>query len=201
MADDGFIITADGLEQAEQRNVERTKRLRDLSPAFKFVAAEIEKETDDAFAQSKSPAGEGWPTLAESTRLARKGAKKLEARLNRRTTSGKLTKAAFKGREKFASRGVAITSIGEAKVFGKPLVDTGRMRNSVRVRVHKKYLVFSAVGYMAPHITGSLNQPGRPPKRNPTVFEIAGGNIRPIPRIHDLIVRTLGTYVRTGKVV
>lgn len=206
---DGFTISAEGLDDAAKRMAERAERMKDLSIPLKVVAAEIEKRTDDAFRGQMSPAGERWTELAESTRLARKGARKLERRLNRRTERGGLTKGAEKARAKYgASRGVAITSGGEALVFARALVDTGRMRNSVRVRVRKHEIEFSAVGYMGPHITGGQRggKPNRPPKRNPTVFQQSGfsrANARgweSIPEVQSYLLRVIGKFISTGQV-
>ncbi len=190
---DGLTISAEGLAEADKRMQERVRRLADLSPALKVVAAEIEKQTDDAFRKSTSPFGEQWPRLAPSTIAAR--AAKVPGANRRSKATGKLTRGAYAKRQAAAEKYKA----GASNVF-KPLVDTGRMRNSVHVAVRGNELVFTAVGYMGPHITGSQNVEGRPPKRNPTVFQLAGGVFKPIPSILSLLLRTVGRYVATGRV-
>lgn len=184
---DGFTISAQGLDEAQRRMYERAQRMRDLSPALRVVAAEIETRTDDAFRDSRSPFGEIWPTLAPSTQAAR-AAKLPGAR--KRGKSGQLTKGAKQKR----AAGIAAYQFGSANTF-KALVDTGRMRGSVRVRVRKNELEFASVGYMGPHITGGKNLP----KRNPTVFQrAASGQLEAIPSIMSLLLRTVSRYVRTG---
>ena len=186
---DGFTISAQGLHEAEKRMAERAKRIANLAPALRVVAAEIEKRTDDAFHRSQSPFGEIWPTLAPSTQAAR--AAKLPGARKRSKKTGKLTKGARQKRVE----GIAAYQFGGANTF-KPLVDTGRMRNSVRVLVRGNELEFSAVGYMGPHITGGRKLP----KRNPTVFQLAGGQFKPIPDVLSYLLRTVGRYVATGQV-
>lgn len=188
---DGFTISAEGLAEAEREMKERIKRLQDFTPALKVVAAEIEKRTDDAFQQSRSPLGEIWPTLAPSTQLAR--AAKLPGASRRSKKTGALTKGA-KGKR---AEGIAAYQYGGANTF-KALIDTARMRNSVRVKVSKKEIEFSAVGYMGPHIVGGKGN--RPPKRNPTVFERAGRGFDAIPAVMSYLLRTVGWYIATGQV-
>ena len=190
---DGFTISAQGLTEAQQHMAQRAARMRNLAPALRVVAAEIEQRTDDAFRDSKSPYGELWPKLAPSTLLSR--AAKLPG-AKRTGKAGGLTKGAQRKREK----AISAYNAGTGGIF-KPLVDTGRMRGSVRVRVRGNELEFAAVGYMAPHITGSLSRPGRPPKRNPTVFQrAASGELMAIPSILALLLRTVSRYVQTGQV-
>jgi hypothetical protein len=190
---DGLTISAEGLTEADKRMQERVARLADLSPALRVVAAEIETQTSNAFQRSQSPFGEQWPALAPSTQAAR--AAKLPGANRRSKSTGKLTRAAYLKREK----AVADYQAGKSGIF-KPLIDTGRMRNSVHVNVRGNELEFTAVGYMAPHITGSLTKPGRPPKRNPTVFQMVGGAFQPIPNVLSLLLKTVGRYVATGRV-
>lgn len=186
---DGFTISADGLDEAQRRMYERAQRMKDLSPALRVVAAEIEQRTDDAFRDSKSPYGETFPDLALSTQQAR-AAKMPGAR--KRGKGGQLTKGARKKR----AAAIAHYQAGMGNVF-KPLIDTGRMRNSVRVRVSKNELEFGAVGYMGPHITGGRHLP----KRNPTVFQrAASGQLEAIPSVLSLLLRTVSRYVATGQV-
>lgn len=192
---DGFTIgaTAIGLDEAQRRMQERAARMKDLSPALRVVAADLEERTDRAFRDLKSPAGEIWPTLAPSTQLAR--AAKLPGAKRRSKKTGKLTKGALHKR----AAGIAGYQFGGAETF-KALVDTGRMRGSVRVRVKRHSLEFAAIGYMGPHITGSTKRPGRPPKRNPTVFErAASGQLEAIAPVMSLLMRSITFYVSAGE--
>lgn len=190
---DGFTISAEGLTESQRGMELRARRMRDLSPPLRVVAAEIEERTDRAFRDSTSPYGEPWPALAPSTLLAR-AAKLPGAR--RRGKGGKLTRGA-RGKR---SSAIAAYNAGAGGIF-KPLVDTGRMRGSVRVRVTGNELEFAAVGYMAPHITGGIKNPARPPKRNPTVFQrAASGELQAIPSILSMLLRAVSRYVATGSV-
>lgn len=193
-------ITASGLTEAEKRLRDMADRVKDLTPAMKVVARQIEKETDDAFRGSRSPLGTPWNAIKESTALNRKGARKLKQRVNRRTKEGGLTKGARGARGKLFQKGVlgAQAFAGAdlaATALGKPLIDTGRMRNSVNVKVSKRSVRFRAVGYMAPHMTGGKNLP----KRNPTIFEGEPGRFRLVPRIAQMLRETVARYVSQGK--
>lgn len=192
-------VTVTGLTEAEKRLQDMSQRVRDLTPAMKVVARQIEKETDDAFRASKSPRGEPWKMIKEETALNRKGGRKLKKRVNRRTKAGGLTKGAMGARGKLFDKGLlgAQAFAGDdvsAAQLAKPLIDTGRMRNSVNVKVSKRSVRFTAVGYMAPHMTGGENLP----KRNPTVFEGEPGDFRLVPRIAQKLRETVARYVMRG---
>lgn len=186
------MATADGGAAAAKRMAERAKRVRDMSRPLKVFGAEIVKATDDSFRNSRGVDGAPWPKLAESTIIARhlrrKGGR---PKGFSRKRGGRLTESARDTRAKAISSGAGI----------KPLVDTGRMRNSQNTKVTgRNTLVWSAVGYMGPHITGSTKRPGRPPMRNPTVFEGTGANARLKPQFGERLTKLLTTWVETGAV-
>lgn len=194
----GIAVTGNGLEAAMARAAEMGKRFANMSPALKVIGAEMVKRTDDAFEQSRSPAGEAFPPLAQSTLLAR--ARKLKS-ARKRNKRGELTKGALKTRAKIMAPGGA-----------KPMIDTARARGSQHTEVSPHLLKWSAVGYLAPHITGGQRRgkTGMPPKRNVTVFEHGGGGLnlsifagtnagwRMNASMDDFARRTLVAYVQTG---
>lgn len=158
-------------------------RARDLSPALRDVARDVEKRTDDAFRRSVSPEGEAWPDLAESTKAQR---------LARR----KETRGGGKGKKGKAKVAALLSGLGNPGAL-RPLVDTGRMRNSSHAEVSGPTSVrWSAVGYMGPHMAGGKN--GRPPKRNPAVFELAGGHWRVIASVQRYMVDRIKRHVGGG---
>lgn len=161
------------------RLFERAKRLRDHTPALKIYAEWVRKATDDAFQNSRELDGTPFPALADST---------IEDRV--RTTGGK---------RKSKKKEAAMRAPGGIK----PLIKTGRMRNSQRAEVTgTNALRWSAIGYTGPHVTGSLSKPGRPPRRNPTVFEgnIRDGSARLQERAMAKLRDMVASYVETGKV-
>lgn len=176
-------ITAQGLANAEARMAARVWRLKDLSPVMKTGAALITKLTDDAFARSKSPKGESFPDIKDATKLARAPKK-----AKRRTKKGELTSSAKAFRAKLLSSGGS-----------KPLISTGRARNSQRAKGTKKEIRWSAVGYLAPHITGGKPGGTRPPKRNVSVFEGKPGAFRLVRVVAQRLTASIARYIETGR--
>lgn len=161
-------------------------RLRDQTPAMRAIGEEIVLRTTDAFRARKSPAGEAWDALADSTLRAR--AAKLPG-ANRRGKTGRLTKGAQ------AKRAAGIVNPGAIA----PLIDTGRLRASAgRYKAGRDSVVWSVVGYGGYHMGGSVKRPGRPPKRNFSVFERVGDRWAPIPAMRAYALDTVRRYVLTG---
>ena len=190
---DGLRIDSKGSDEAAARLLERAARARDLAPVMRVVAAEIDRETDTAFRSSTSPFGEPFPRLAPSTAAAR--AAKLPGANRRSKKSGQLTAGARRKRTEAAASYAA----GAPKIF-TPLIDTGRARGSAHATADATGVSWTAVGYLGPHIMGSKSPPGRPPKRNVSVFQMQGGVLRPIPRIQSLLLSGVARYVSTGRV-
>lgn len=190
---DGLRIESTGADEAAQRLMDRAARARDLTAPLQVVAAEIDRETDAAFRASRSPAGEVFPRLAPSTVRAR--AAKLPGASRRSKKTGGLT-AGARGKRKGARDVYAANPPGGPKLF-TPLIDTGRARGSAHATADASGISWTAVKYLEPHIAGGKR--GLIPKRNVSVFEIRGGIARPIPKIHSLLLRTVATYVSTGR--
>lgn len=176
-------VTATGLAEAQRRLADRAARIRDMSAVMKVIGQDLVTETDNSFARQQSPAGEAWPGLAQSTKMGRVG--RLKA-ANKRTKAGALTAGASRLR-------ASLLGVGGMT----PLVDTGRMRNSVRVRPARRAVQWSAVGYMAPHMTGGKE--GRPPKRNPSPFEFVGGRWRLVPRLSKKYAEMIVRWIERGQ--
>lgn len=180
---------ADGtndIASAAKRMADRAKRAGDLSPVLKVFGAWIDKTTNDDFQGSHEFDGKAFPALAASTidaRIARHGGFK-------RTSGGKFTKGALKKQTAFSASGGI-----------KPLIDTAVQMNSARTTMDgKNGLKWSAVGRLMFHITGSLSIVGRPPRRNPTVFEVTDGVARLQPKAQAILQGMVSTYIMDGKV-
>lgn len=152
-------VDVKGLEYAIQKLREKSERLQDLTPAFKQFGAFVEKNVDDCFDQSRNWDGEPFPPLAESTIEKRIGNLKAA---NKRTKSGELTKGAKGLRDKLRAPGGI-----------KPLVDTGRARNSQHVAADADSIIWSAVGYLGYHFEGNEHLPAR--NVSPFIFDASGG--------------------------
>lgn len=143
---DGSYTTA----EAAQRMTRRASALQpqNMQRFHEGVAKKWQTATDVAFRAQRSPAGEQFPKLAESTlarrRAKAKGGKSRDAR------------GAFTGNQ-------ALNRSGEMRRTTKYIPESGTIK-------------LATVGYMPPHQSGAKN--GRPPKRNPLVFERAGGKPR-----------------------
>lgn len=174
------MAPADGGVAAAKRMLDRAARLKNLAPVLKVFAEEIHRATDDAFDQSRNVLGQPFPKLASSTLNAR-GSKVRGGK--RKTKGGRLTPGALNARLK-------------ASGSHKPLIDTGRARNSQRAQVKGNSIRWSAVGYLEPHMRGK-----KLPKRNPTVFAVPSSGK---PALHVPFARRLSSlvtrYVDTGKV-
>lgn len=182
---------------AAQRMRDRAKRMRDHRVPLKVFGEELVTATADAFQKSIGPDGEAWAPLAPSTiigrHLKRRGGrpKGFSQKHKRGSVRGRLT-----DRAKLARMEAVLSQAGI-----KTLIDTGRMKNSVRAKVMgARSLVWSAVGYMGPHITGSVKRPGRPPKRNPSPFIGHGSGARLVPHMAARLTALVRQYVETGAV-
>lgn len=170
-------------------------RLRDLSPVFRQLSVEFAQQTDAAFRNSRSPFGEDFPRLAPST-VARRAAKLRGAKARSKKT-GKLTKGARAKRSDARARYAA----GGPGIF-TPLIDSGRMRQSVRYVPRRDGIDLSGVGYLRFHVSGSLKVKNRPPKRNPLVvqFTSSGSGLALIPSANSRMLRAITAFVETGSV-
>lgn len=157
----------------------RSMRMRSLRKPLQVVAREIEKLTDDAFDRSMSPAGETFPSLAESTIEARARQSKAA---RKRDEFGDLTPKAERIRAGIRAPGGV-----------KPMVNTGRARNSQHATViGDDAIQWSAVGYLEPSITGGKHIP----KRNVSVFEKSGDGYVLIPALQQKLRGAIVTHVR-----
>lgn len=187
-----------GGAEAAKRMLDRAQRMRDHSVPLKVFGAEILAATERAFQASQGVDGTPWPPLAASTIIAR--------HLKRAGGRPKGFKAKHRG--KGSQRGHLTDSARltrmEAVLSGagiKPLIDTGRMKNSQRATLRgARAMIWSAVGYMGPHITGSEKRPGRPPMRNPTVFDNHGDGARLKPAFAKRLTDLVRQYIETGAV-
>jgi hypothetical protein len=168
-------VQTTGLDQAIANLKKKSAALHNLEPAYKRFAAEIVKKTDDSFQDSRGYDGEPWPPLAESTIERRIGSLKSA---NKRGKSGKLTKGATKMRDKMRAPGGI-----------KPMIDTGRARNSQHADTSRDGVEWSAVGYLGYHMTNHIVAT----VRNPTPFYWDGSAWK----LRDSAMKSLGTHLRT----
>jgi hypothetical protein len=207
----------DGGQKLRASLAERGRRLADLRPALKIIGEEIVKRTVESFRNRASPAGSQWDALADSTlrqRVAKlPGASKRSkgtTRAQRAAARGlgviegllgpyaRLTKGARKKR----ATALLAQAMGETSAI-TPLIDTGRLRSSAqRYKIlDASTLSWSVVRYGGAHMSGNTKRPGRPPKRNFSVFEPSSGTGRWTmePSMRGYAVARLASYVRTGK--
>jgi phage gpG-like protein len=161
----------------------RAAAMRDLTPALNNVAAEIDRMTAQAFTDQESPAGAEWPGLADAT---------LIARLRQRKSAYRKAVGGKKSKRTPAQRRQAVLDSARSADF-KPLVNTGRLRASARAKVAGGAIIWSIAAYGPPHMAGGKG--GRPPLRNPSVFERSGGSWRVHRRIVALLERQIAAHV------
>lgn len=190
-AEGGIHVAAD-LSAQRKRLASMESRLRDLTPALKVIAQEVELRTDDALARSASQEGKQWPALRRSTLEARARRSSAAARRRQKRSPGRLTAGAKRKRAAM----VQAYRVG-APSAAKALIDTGRLRTSQRARVVGQTVEWSAVGYIGPHMVGASN--GRPPKRNPTCFELRGLEWALNAPMALYIAQKVRAFVMTGR--
>ena len=198
---------ADGFDAAIERAAGREQRASDLTPVFNRLCVEFERQTADAFAQERSPAGEEWPRLAPSTVEARlRKMAKANSRSKRSIAEktglarGKLTKSAqrFRNETRLKAQGFLTAGGGNIRI----LWDTGRLRQSIQYFPKRDGFDLVGVSYLQHHVTGSLTVSNRPPKRNPLVIQKRpnGEGFELIPSAHVRTVSAVTSYIKTGKV-
>ena len=133
-------------------------RAKNPGPALKVGAALLSTLVDDTFRDSTSPAGEQWKPLAPSTLLKRALSRGGKRRAVRRSKSKGFSVGVDLGLSKKAMLNISNV---------KPLVDTAKGRNSIRVRARGQTITLSTNrGYMGAHLGGDTKrQPPRPPRR------------------------------------
>jgi phage gpG-like protein len=156
--------------EAAAKMAARIRNITNLKPLMDAQAKLFQSATDAAFKAQRSPAGESWPKLAQSTLDARKRAAKGG---KSRDTLGRFT--------------------GNAALYR-----TGTMRRTTKYVGDVSTVRLQTVDYMTPHQVG--NAQGRPPKRNPLVYERAGGQLVLAPQFARQFRDAFIAYVETGKV-
>lgn len=194
-------------------------RMRSVAPATKVGAAIIDKLIDDSFRSQKSPGGERWAPLSESTIKQRRkkltgSSKAPKPRRKRKTTTQKVTEKRGKRAKELSSsnRSRPNPKRGKRKKKRKPaaraekikiLQDTGVLRGGWNARGFPDSIVFGTnVPYAGVHQRGNSTTPAR--HMAPVSF-MGGNNWRFIitgraAKAFKKIRRTLVRYVKTGKV-
>ena len=149
MPPDGSYTSA----QAQSRMLGRAAALQppNMQRFHEQKAKDWQAATDTAFRAQRSPAGEPFPKLAEST-LAQRRAK-------------------AKGGKSRDARGLFTGN--------QALNRSGTMRRTTKYLAEAGTIKVVTVPYTPPHQVGDQKRnPPQPPKRNPLVFERVGGKPR-----------------------
>ena len=110
-------ITINVQSDAVQRALKRLSlRLSNLSPIFRGIGADVVADAQLRFKDSRDPYGVAWKPLSFAARMAR--ARRVSGGKSPLKRNGTFKKAAF-----------------GAFTTAKPLLDTGRLRNSVTFRL------------------------------------------------------------------
>lgn len=194
-----------------ERTMAMAQRFRDFSPANRVLAVEFAQQTARAFQRSMSPAGESWPDLAPST--VRRRAAKVKGGNRRKNTiarqlgleRGQLTAGARRARASAIARQRLSSVPGGGYVSGRPftpLIDSGRMRQSIAYVPSKTAIAVQAVAYIKYHVGGSLKVRNRPPKRNPLVIQFSanGAGMELIPAARVRYIAVVVSYISTGQI-
>lgn len=173
---------------------DRAARVLDQTPMLKVFADWVNKVTLDDFDESHEfgDVFAHFPPLAASTIDARIRKHGGFARKSRKDgLAGDFTKKALKVQSSFLSEdGI------------KPLIDSGLTRTSARATVDSKLSIrWNARGTLLPHITGSFSPEGRPPRRNPTVFEVSSSGKPDLkPAAAKKLADMTAAWISDGKV-
>jgi hypothetical protein len=179
-----MAVNVTGLEEAIKALRAQAERVEDLTPAMKVFGRYVEKNVDDCFDQSRDWSGVPFPPLAESTIERRIGSLKAA---NKRTKDGKLTKGSQRLREKLLAPGGI-----------KPLIDTGRARNSQHTDAEPDGIVWTAVGYLGYHFEG-YGILAHLPARNVSPFVFRAGDFSLHPRARQKLDEIITGYVMRGE--
>lgn len=171
----------------------RAAALRNIRPVLKDVAAEIDRVTAEAFEKSRRVDGLPWPDLKDSTIIGRLRRRKGAFRKAQAGTKPKKN-ASTQDRKGLAKRRQEQILAAAKDAKFKPLIDTGRMRNSAKARVVSDTTVrWAVVDYGVPHIVGGKN--ANPPQRNPSVFRVINGAWVIEPKVAAFIAKKLIDHV------
>ena len=160
----------------------KSDALRNLRPALQDIAAEIDRQTAQNLTDGRSSDGLQFSELADSTKIGRlrqrkstwrkitKGQKARERKQRKALKAGDFNQWSQIRQE---LRGRVDEALDAANF--KPLINTGRGRNSARAKVvGSDSIKWSVAQYMVPHISGGKNN--RPPMRNFSVFQKQQGS-------------------------
>lgn len=152
----------------------RAKHMQNLQPLMDVQADLWQAATDRAFREQRSPAGEQWPPLAPSTIASRGGVQSWR--------KGHRGGGLLRGK---APGGVVLA-----------LLKTRRMQRETRYVARPATIEVETVGYMGPHQSGTPD--GRPPKRNPLVFDRVEGKPQLVVPFNQGFRDAFIRYVETG---
>lgn len=174
----------------------RAAALRDLRPVLTDVAAEIDRLTAEGFEKSRRVDGLPFADLKDSTLIGRMRRRKGLYKKAAAGTKPRKDATAAERKQLAAQRRSQVLDAAKAMRF-KPLIDTGRMRNSARARVSGNNTVrWAIVDYGVAHMTGTKN--ARPPQRNPSVFRLIYGKWVIDPKAAAFVIGRLSAHISSG---
>lgn len=191
---------------AELRGI--AQRLGDMTPQLRVLAADIRAKIQDNIDESKSPTGAAYAAQSETTLMLR-AAKARGYNINR--TVGPLLPSAYDSsgrRRRTAKSWTRSTSarVLRAVTAAKPLIDTGRLRQSITTRVGPQSLSFGTnVAYAGAQHFGNPDNKMYGKYRAPIparpflLVAQDGRTLIPDPFWTDVRAR-LANFLRTGRV-
>lgn len=178
------MAASDDFKSAAQRMEEIAKRLKNLKPVLTVAAEDLRKFVDNRFESSSAPDGEEWQDLSPTT-------------IMRRAQRGK--RRGKNGRRRKLSTQALHNAIGNVK----PLVDTGRLRQSITTRVDNgSVYVGTNTAYAAVHQWGGAEIPARPflpfvkAGENQYTIDMSG----PAGALWTDIIAMVREYIATGQI-
>lgn len=154
----GLSLDMHGAGDVAARLRDQAKRAKDVSPATRPAAVDLETVIADAFQGERSPGGDPWPELKPSTLIKRA--------LSRGGRRAKVRRGSRRGYNVGVSLGLnkkAMRNISNVRM----LRDSGRGFTSINVRAEGGRIITRVDnGYMVAHLGGDTKRnPPKPPKR------------------------------------
>lgn len=180
---------ASGAEAVASKLAAISERLQNMQPALEVFGAWLVKTTDDSFRGEKEHDGSPFEQLKPATinaRIRKAGGfrRKKQGEYDYSARDADYTKGALKKQAKMLAP-------GDIKI----LTDTARARNSQHYVASPNKLVYSVVGYLGAHMSGTADIP----RRNPTAFDREGDKWKLGKRGTDKLRDVIGSYVNTGR--
>lgn len=191
-------------EEVKKRVSDIQARAKNLRPVLTVLAQDLRTFVDDRFATSTGPNGRPWADLSESA-LESRARRAAGPSVVRNRLIGPLPEGASRTRRRAWTR--RRSERAAAAVFNaKPLIDTGRLRQSIATRVGRTELaVGTNVVYGGTHQFGS--EDGLVPARPflPFSSSATGSSVEPVTtgpaqQLWDRIRESVRAFILTGQI-